>query len=588
MKELITLSALCRQGNTRVSTIGPQLKYVPGAESGKSRGIRGFRGYGELSGLLLTCYYSPLLKGVVQMIMHFKPTAVTLSAVITILAISGTAMAQNFEPLKVPSPLGDIVRDLDVDERGPDGSTPLQWAVYDQDIPRIRELIRAGADVNAANNYGATPLQLAAEVAHVDIMKMLLDAGADVDSANPEGQTALMLVARTGNLEAARLLVRHGATIDAREQWGQQTALMWASARRHPAVMQLLIREGADINAISAVRDYNSHVTAEGRAKRLDTGGLTPLMFAVRENCKACVELLIDSGVDLDLPDPDGVSPLLLAILNTHWDIARQLIEAGADINQWDMFGQAPLFAAVSNRRDAGLTIDGIMNETDGMTVVNMLLDAGAYPEMELFYRPAKARGGSLSRGTTPLIQAASNGDVEVIKKLLANGADAGKPQANLETPVSALAGARGNQDELVEGLRILAEAGADLNVMATPHHLQRARGGTPLHYAVRAGNDKVVEALVELGADINGKDLDGLTALDYAEARGYIGFLGLRQEPDEEMAGLLRSLGAVDELDTTPYWPNIGPPFFYPGSIFPLDPDQEKHALVPGSIDHQ
>jgi ankyrin repeat protein len=502
--------------------------------------------------------------------------------------LSGISQAQNLEPLRVPSPLGEIVRGLDANERGPDGSTPLQWAVYDQDVNRVRELIRAGADVNAANHYGANAMQLAAEVAHTDILKMLLDAGADVDSANPEGQTALMLVARTGNIEAARLLVRHGATIDAREQWGQQTALMWAAARRHPAMMELLIREGADINAISAKRDYNSHVTAEGRAKRLDSGGLTPLMYSVRENCKSCVDLLVKSGADLDLPDPDGVSPLLLAVLNANWDIAKRLIEAGADVNQWDMFGQAPLFAAVSGRNDAGLTVDGIMNETGGLAIVMMLLEQGAFPEMELFYRPAKTRGGPLSRGTTPLIAAASNGDVEVMQLLMDHGARADKPQANLETPVSVIAGARGNQDTLIEGLHLLSSGGADMNVMVVPHHLQRARGGTPLHYAVRARNDKVVVALVELGADVNALDFDGLTALDYAEARGYIGFLGQRPAPNPKIARLLRDLGATAELGVTPFWPNIGPPFFYPGSIFPLDPEVEKHALVPGSVDHQ
>lgn len=501
---------------------------------------------------------------------------------------SGLSQAQNLESLRVPSPLGEVVRGLDVNERGPDGSTPLQWAVYDQDLDRVRELIRAGADVNLANSYGANAMQLAAEVAHTDILRILLDAGADVDSANPEGQTSLMLVARTGNLDAARLLIRHGATIDAREQWGQQTALMWAAARRHPAMMELLIREGADINAISAIRDYNSHVTAEGRAKRLDSGGLSPLMYSVRENCKICVDLLVKSGVDLDLTDPDGVSPLLLAALNANWDIARRLIEAGADVNQWDMFGQAPLFAAVSGRNNAGLTVDGIMNETDGLAIVKMLLENGAYPEMELFYRPAKTRGGPLSRGTTPLIAAASNGDVEVMQLLLDHGARADKPQANLETPVSVIAGARGNQDALVEGLHLLASGGANMNVMAVPHHLQRARGGTPLHYAVRARNDKVVAALVELGADVNASDFDGLTALDYAEARGYIGFLGQRPAPNKRMAQLLRDLGATEELAVTPFWPNIGPPFFYPGNIFSLDPEVEKHALVPGSVDHQ
>jgi ankyrin repeat protein len=497
-------------------------------------------------------------------------------------------IAQNFEPLKVPSPLGEMVRELDVNERGPDGSTPLQWAVYDQDVQKVRELIRAGTDVNASNNYGSNAMQLAAEVGNRDILKLLLDAGADVDSPNPEGQTALMLVARTGDVEAARMLIRKGATIDARESWGNQTALMWAAARSHPAMMDLLLREGADVNAVSAIRDYNSHVTAEGRAKRLDSGGLTPLLYAARENCKSCIEVLLKHNVDLDQTDPDGVSPLLLAIINTNWDIARKLIEAGADVQQWDMFGQAPLFAAVANRSDSGLTVQGIINETRGLDIVRMLLEKGANPNMQLFYRPAKARGGPLSRGTTPLIMAASNGDSEVMALLLEYGARADLPQADLQTPVSALAGARGNQDRLLEGLKLLVDAGVDLNVMAVPHHLQRAFGGTPLHYAVRAGNDRVVEALIEAGADINGKDIDGLTALDYAESRGRIGFTAVRQPPKTALAEKMRSMGATEELDVSPFWPNVGPPFFYPWHIFPLDADTEKHALIPGSFDHQ
>ncbi|MGA0807276.1 MAG: ankyrin repeat domain-containing protein, partial [Pseudohongiellaceae bacterium] len=322
--------------------------------------------------------------------------------------------------------------------------------------------------------------------------------------------------------------------------------------------------------------------------KNVDTGGLTPLMYAIRENCLACVEVLIENGVDLDLPDPDGTSPLLLAIHNNRWDISKRLIEAGADVQQWDTFGQAPLLAIVSrhssNRAEPGETL----NETSGTEVMRMLLERGANVNMQVFLRPAKQRGGTMSRGTTPLIQAASSGDVEAIRMLLEHGADVNLPQADLQTAVSAIAGARGNPDRLVEGLNLLVAAGADVNVRAVPHHLQRNRGGTPLINATRAGNAKVIEALVAAGADINAKDVDGLTALDHAMARNQVGFLQMRQPPNTRIADLLRSLGATAELDAVPFWPNVGPPFYYPWSIFPLDPAAEAAALVPGSFDHQ
>jgi ankyrin repeat protein len=510
--------------------------------------------------------------------MSMKPVSALLRVTVLSTLIMGASAA-----LAIEAPV-----DADVNWRGPDGSTALQWAVYDGDVERVKQLIADGADVTLANNYGANAMQLAAEMADVDMLALLLDAGADADSPNPESQTALMLVARTGNVDAARLLVEHGATVDAREQWGQQTALMWASARRHPAMMEYLMEQGADKDAQSRAADYRRHLTKEGRAKSLDAGGFTPLMYAIRENCIACVQLLIENGVDLNKPDPEGVSPLMLAIMNNHWDISKIIIEAGADVQQWDMFGHAPLMAAIPRRDTNRPNPNDPLNETDGLTIVKMLLERGANPNMQLFLRPAKQRGGSMSRGTTPLIVAADSGDLEVIKLLLEHGADAKIMQADLQTPISALAGANGNADELIQALDLLVQAGADLNVVAVHHHLQRSRGGSALHYAVLGNKDKMIEALVARGADINIKDHDGLTPLDLAMSRGQVAFLQMRRPPNTKIADLLRSLGATEELDVTPFWPNVGPPFYYPWSVFPLDPAQELQALVPGSFDHQ
>ena len=73
-------------------------------------------------------------------------------------------------------------------QRNADGSTPLQWAVYDGDVAEVRRLLDAGADVSLANDYGATPMSLAAEVADTEILKLLLEAGADADSPNADGR----------------------------------------------------------------------------------------------------------------------------------------------------------------------------------------------------------------------------------------------------------------------------------------------------------------------------------------------------------------------------------------------------------------
>jgi ankyrin len=452
----------------------------------------------------------------------------------------------------------------DVNRRNADGSTPLQWAVFEGNLEEAKRLIRAGADINLANKYGATPMTLAAEVANTEMLALLLEAGASADSANPEGMTALLAVARTGNLKAAELLLKAGAAIDAREGFGGQTPLMWAAARRHPAMMELLISKGADINAASTDRNYQRHVTAEGRPKNLDSGGLTPLLYSVRENCMACVDVLLKHRADIDLADPDGVSPLLLAIMNSNWDVAERLINAGADVNQWDIFGETPLFTIINlrNRADGGrgTSIDP-MNKTNGTAIFKLLLEKGANPNAQLFFRPANLTGATNTRGSTPLIRAVNNGDMELVKLLLEHGADATLYMADRQTPIHAAIAGRSQEAQVVELIKMLHQAGTDLNVVALVNHQEEVRGGSALHYAVRKRQKETIKLLASLGIDMNLVDQDGLTALDYTQSRGFMPFMALQTPVYKEEAQLLRDLGATKLLASNPDWPVLGPP---------------------------
>lgn len=480
------------------------------------------------------------------------------------------ALALIFAPLAA---FGDDDAAVDVHHRDPDGSTPLMWAVYAGDAAEVERLLDAGAEVSISNSYDATPMGLAAEVADTEILKLLLEAGADVDSPNADDQTALMLVARTGNTEAATLLLEHGAAVDARESWGGQTALMWASARRHPAMMQLLIDHGADVDARSIHRDYQRHVTAEGRPKSLDSGGFTPLLYAARENCMSCVDVLLANGADIDLPDPDGVSALNVAIMNVNWDLAKQLIEAGADVNQWDIFGQAPLFTVIGNytRRDGGRASIDEPNVTEGIEIVHLLLEHGANPNMQLFFRPADVRGSTNTRGSTPLIRAANNGDLDIVSLLLEHGADPTLYMADRQTPIHAVLAGRAGEEQALELIEIFYTAGTDINSVALINHREEVRGGTALHYAVRKRYKEVIRKLASWGIDMDAIDQDGLTALDYTQSRGFMPFMALQTPLYEEEAALLRELGATREMDREPIWPVLGPPQGVWADIWPL-----------------
>ncbi len=466
-----------------------------------------------------------------------------------------------------------------------DGTTPLHQAAYAGDAAAVRRLLAAGADPGAANVFGATPLQLAATRGDTAVIRVLLDAGVNVDSPNAEGQTALMVVVRTGSLEAAQLLLKHGTNVQARESWGGQTALMWAAAQAQPAMIRLLLKAGARVDERSTVRDWQRRVTAEGRPKDMNRGGLTALLYAAREGCIDCLKALLDKGADIDLPDPDGGTALILALLNYNWDAARFLIEAGADVNLWDIYGQTPLYVAVDmNTLPIGRRVElPTMDRSTGEDIVRLLLERGANPNAQLKLRPRyrnipndRYRDPMIVWGTTPLLRAAKAGDVPLLRLLLQHGALANLANSQGVTPLMAAAGdgyvhdpTRGRirtEADALECYQLLRDAGADVNartvlsIADADLKVVTAANRTALHAAASRGWNELVRRLVADGAELDVIDSNGLSPIDYALGRFPKEFNALVPEPYPETVALLRSFGARAENPTVTFPPGTTP----------------------------
>ncbi len=149
-----------------------------------------------------------------------------------------------------------------------------------------------------------------------------------------------MAVARTGKVDAAKRLLEAGADINAKENFGGQTALMWAAAQSQAEMVKLLASKGADLNARGVIRQWERKVITEPRPKDMNKGGFTPLLYAAREGCVECARL---PG---RRPEPIAISKIRSAsrrstwrCSNLHFEFAAYMIKAGADLDKWDLSG---------------------------------------------------------------------------------------------------------------------------------------------------------------------------------------------------------------------------------------------------------
>ncbi|MDX1561363.1 MAG: ankyrin repeat domain-containing protein [Gammaproteobacteria bacterium] len=483
-------------------------------------------------------------------------------------AFAQSELADAIQNGRIDAAIGMIEAGADVNATQADGTSPLHWAVYRIDEALVDRLLEAGADPATANRFGASPLIEAVKVAHVGLVERLLEAGADPEAPNPDGQTALMLAARTGSVGVAERLIAHGADVNARETWRGQTALMWAVDGSHGEFARLLINNGADVTARAYANDWGSQITSEPRAQYRPTGGLTVLNYAARAGCIDCIEAVVAAGESVDRPTPDGVTPLMLAIDNLQFDAAAKLLDLGANPHYADWWGRTALYIAVDMnsylaRRDQEQSGDPDSGSdappATGVScrdIIERLLAAGVEVNTQLNMHRVGRGGNSqrftddlLTTGATPLLRAAIMHDHEVMQLLLDHGALVDLPNVMGVTPLMAAAsvGVRDSnfgtnrsprfdidpliEDKVIGSFEILLAAGADINARVTdtssrtariarPSQMTDREGQTALHRVASRGWARVVEYMIEHGAEVDVEDALGRTPLDGALGR--------------------------------------------------------------------
>jgi ankyrin repeat protein len=445
---------------------------------------------------------------------------------------------------------------VDVNAPEADGTTALHWAVRADDVESVQALLRAGATANVANRNGITPLSLAALNGTRAVVEALIEAGADVNALLPQGQTALMMAARGGHVDAVNVLLSRGADVKAREQVLGETPLIWAAAENHPGVIEALVGRGADVNGRSNPLTFPREEYGDGKSARLTVlpkGNWVPLMYAARQNATGAVKALAESGANLDATDPDNMTALNVAIINANYDAAALLLDLGADPNIGDVTGMTPLYAAVDLNTFAdtpGRPTPEPSGTLDAVGIVKALLEHGANANAILnapiLVRVHDRGDGTLGAGATPLMRAAKKGDVEMMRTLLAHGANPKlRTKAGTETLMfaSGLGGAgrftafedkQATEADFIEAATLCLERGADINAI-------NENGQTALHLAVTVRSESFIAFLIERGARVDIKDKQGRTPIDVANGAGARG-RGAAAPVREGVVALLRA----------------------------------------------
>jgi uncharacterized protein len=489
----------------------------------------------------------------------------------------------------------------DVNAAEPDGTTALAWAARIDDVEIADLLLRAGANANASNKYGVTPISLACTNGSAAMIEKLIASGADANAKLPEGETALMTASRTGKVDAVQVLLKHGADVNAKETWRGQTALMWAAAEGHVEVVQALMKAGADMHVrskapparinpyetpalartatatdrTSAITEKTSTTTgkiaaldaetpaedktpadgkpaAAGRSGGGGRGGaaraadFTPLLFAVRNGHIPVVKALLAAGADPNETLGDGTSALVLAALNARYELGVVLLDHDARPNA-DGSGFTALHQVVWTRRpNIHKTPAAVPSgNLDSIGFAKALVAHGGNVNARETKEPNDGNLGKLKRiGATPFLLAAKGADPEMMRVLLALGADPTLSTSEHITPLEAAAGvgvyrvaeSPGTNDEAFECVKIAFEHDSDVN------HIDDV-GRTAMHGAALRGANNIVQFLYDHGAKLDIVDKKGWTPLVIAEGVFYPDVF----KTELQTAELLRKLGAKE-----------------------------------------
>ncbi|KAK1600670.1 ankyrin repeat-containing domain protein [Colletotrichum navitas] len=398
----------------------------------------------------------------------------------------------------------------DVDIQNVWQETPLHQALQRGQTPTSLTLLSNGASWTITNDKGVTALHSAAKNSTYLLVQYLLDRGADPNVRDKQGQTPLFMACHPVDKNGKKSKV-DVKVIRALMEQGADPIIIGAKKSGSTPVHELAMSGNAEELEIVAKAAKSVNLPLVG-----DCEGATPLHLAVRNNHPEAVDVLIRLGANVDAvqTSKDGAVPTSLwqAGWNKNLDIAAKLLEAGADPNSRGKDKATVLHLAVTRhwpemvrllaRHNADLNaqvadkrrpLHAAVLQKD-LSMLRLLLELGARVD---------SKG---AHSATALMEAAQYGLLPMILLLIEHGAD-----WSYTTPQGSDAFLWACSGGHVRSASFLLGRGRDLHKMASGDY-------TALHYAARTGRLACAKWLLELGID---KSIRSTTARALFKAKG-------------------------------------------------------------------
>jgi ankyrin repeat protein len=415
----------------------------------------------------------------------------------------------------------------DLNIHGWNGATALHHAVKYGDLGTAKELLRRGAEVDPICTSGwgfRTPLHLAAEHNFSEVLELLINNGANIERTGPDNFNALLLACSNGSSACLELLLKAGARTDPRDD-KERTCFHVAAQNGHSDILKILFDKGLGedlINSGDSEGDTPLHIAVSFGKKSearllLENGALadkknksrdTVLHVAIMDGQTELGKLLLESyGADVKLRGWEGYSALHYAADNGCQDFIPLLLSAGADPNALDDVSETPLHLAARNNKidfvkillEAAPTLDPAHKNKSGRTP---LLDAASEGNNEVVKLLLNDDNVNLqgSLGQTALIIASALGHLELVKYLLANGANPDQVDDSQNSPL--FVAIANKYDDIAAAL---------LDVRANPKLVNKS-GDTALHPAAHTSSMEIVARLLDAGCDMLHASMFGIT----------------------------------------------------------------------------